>query len=59
MTSLRSRADYFAQQSVDPALARPRRSGWGQGPTKSPIICLASDSRHWGLKDFGKFPCPA
>jgi hypothetical protein len=31
--------------------------GMGQGPTKSPIVCLASDSRHWGLKTLGKFPC--
>jgi hypothetical protein len=27
-----------------------RAAGVGQGPTKSPIVCLASDSRHWGLK---------
>jgi hypothetical protein len=26
------------------------RSRQGQGPTKSPIVCLGSDSRHWGLK---------
>jgi DNA invertase Pin-like site-specific DNA recombinase len=24
----------------------------GQGPTKSPIVCLGSDSRHLGLKNY-------
>jgi len=24
----------------------------GQGPPKSPIVCLGSDSRHWGLNTF-------
>jgi hypothetical protein len=28
----------------------------GQGPTKNPIVCLASDSRHWGLKIFDRCP---
>jgi hypothetical protein len=23
-----------------------------QGPTKSPIVWLASDSRHWGFKNY-------
>ena len=30
----------------------------GQGPTKSPIVCLEPDNRHWGLKTFDKFTCP-
>jgi hypothetical protein len=28
----------------------------GQGPTKNPIVCLGSDSRHWGLKTFDHLP---
>jgi hypothetical protein len=30
----------------------------GQGPTKNPIVRLASDSRHWGLKSIGNFSRP-
>jgi hypothetical protein len=30
-------------------------TGVGQGPTKNPIVCLASDSRHWGLNNFDGF----
>jgi hypothetical protein len=30
----------------------------GQGPTKSPIVCLALDSRHWGLKISASSPRP-
>jgi hypothetical protein len=39
-------------------LSRSRRvsrtAGVGQLPTKSPIVCLGSDSRQWGLKTYGK-----
>jgi len=31
---------------------------YGQLPTKSPIVCLGSDSRHRGLKTFGNVACP-
>jgi hypothetical protein len=31
---------------------RRSMAGMGQGPTKSPIVCLALDSRHWGLKNY-------
>jgi hypothetical protein len=40
-------------------LSRSRRvlrtAGVGQGPTKNPIVCLASHSRHWGLNIFDDF----
>jgi len=31
-----------------------QRAAVGQQPTKRPIVCLGSDSRHWGLKNFAK-----
>jgi hypothetical protein len=34
------------------SLSSAARSAMGQGPTKNPIVCLASDSRHWGLNTF-------
>jgi hypothetical protein len=34
------------------------RSPSGQGPTKSPIVCLASDNRHCCLKQIARNPSP-
>src|SRR5271155_1596279 len=39
------------------SLERGQSSASGQGPTKSPIVCLASDSRHWGLKNYDEASC--
>jgi hypothetical protein len=31
---------------------RPERQVQGKGRRKSPIVCLAADNRHWGLKNY-------
>src|SRR5437899_12718438 len=39
---------------LSPSISLRATAGLGRLPTKSPIVCLGSDSRHWGLKNYAK-----
>ena len=47
--AMRSKFKYYQQKGLAEFF-----NTIGQQPTKSPIVCLGSDSRHWGLKSFDK-----